>query len=145
MAFRFSLATVMRMREIAEQREERLLGQILARINLNRQTLSELGARREELLRAREALLKLTTSAAELLVFQGQLQAVEELQLEGAQQLGKLTVLRDQQMKVYERAHRDRELLAGLRQDQFEHFTRRQNLQEQRMMDDNFSSRRPLD
>lgn len=142
MAFRFSLATLLRLREIAEQREERLLGQIQNQIAQNRQTLIELEAQRQGVIRQRELALQQQTSGAEIEGFYGRLRALEDLEKSGREQLAKLEALRLQQMKAYETAHRNRDLLSGMRADKLELFRREQMRQEQNLMDDNFSSRR---
>ena len=142
MAFKFSLATLLRLKEIAEDREERLLGQIMNQIAQSKQTLIELGNRRVGLIRRREIALEQKTSAAELNVFHGQIRAIEDLEVSGHDQLVKLEALRLKQMKLYEAAHQNRELLSGMRDDQAEAHQRERTRQEQNVMDDNFSSRR---
>lgn len=144
MAFKFSLATVMRLREIAEEREERLLQQIMQQIVQARQTLVDLATRRESLLRQREDMLMQKTSAAELLLLQGQLRSVDDLQESGKKQVADLESLRLKQMQVYEEAHRGRELLAGMREKSLMQFRRTQLRQEQDLMDDIFAARRGL-
>lgn len=144
MGFRFALATLLRLREIAELREERLLGQILNQIAQSRQTLAELEAQRQSLIAQRELALRQTTSAFDITGFYGRMRGIEDQELAGREHLAKLMTLREQQMKIYETAHRNRELLSGLRSDQLEAFQREQIRQEQNAMDDNFSSRRRL-
>lgn len=142
MAFRFSLATLLRLREIAEQREERLLGQILAQMAQTRQTLNDLAAQRKSLIAQQEIALRQPTSAFDIHGFYGQMRAIDEMELTGREHLAKLATLREQQMKIYEKAHRDHELLCGIKSDKLEAFQREQTRQEQNAMDDNFSSRR---
>lgn len=144
MAFQFPLASVLRIREIAHQREERLLAQILNQMSTQRQTLAGLAARREALIRQREIALDRRVPAAEIVLFQEQLKILEGLQLQGYDQLAKLASLRDHQMKAYEETRRSWKLLSEMRETQREQFTRRQVVLEQRVMDDIFSSRRPL-
>jgi flagellar export protein FliJ len=142
MGFRFPLATALRLREIAEQREERLLGQILNQIAQNRQTLADLERQRRDLIAQRELALQQLTSAFDIQGSYGRIREIEEQERMGREQLAKLAALREQQMKVYETAHRNRELLSGMRCDQLEAFQRERTRQEQNAMDDNFSSRR---
>jgi flagellar export protein FliJ len=144
MAFKFTLSTVLRLREIAEEREERLLGQILSQISQNRQTLSELQAKYALLIQRRESELSRQMSAAELQIFYGQMRTVEDLLVKSKEQLVKLEIHRQQQMKVYENAHRNKELLTSMREDQQSIFRREQTRQEQKRMDDNFSARRTI-
>jgi len=142
MAFRFSLATLLRLREIAEQREERLLGQIQNHVVKSRQTLIELEAQRRMLITQRELAVQQLSSAAEMVSFYDRVRMIEELERSGREQLTKVEALRDQQMKVYEDAHRKRDLISGMREDHLEEYRREQARQEQNAMDDNFSSRR---
>ena len=142
MAFRFTLATVLRLREIAEEREERLLGKILQQIRLLQDNLASIEVRREEIKQEREADLRARTSAAQLQSFYGHLAALELAKQQGQEHLTKLEALRAQQMKLYATAHRNRELLADMRETQREQFLAARALQEQKTMDDNFVSRR---
>ena len=141
MGFRFSLATVLRVREIAEEREERLLTQILGQIAKTQQELQELQAQVELLLRRSERELASSISAAQLHITYGQMRALELMQKDLAEQLVKLEGLRDQQMKVYAAARRNREVLSELREAQLEKFQYELSRQEQALMDDNFSAR----
>jgi flagellar FliJ protein len=141
MAFRFSLATVLRVREIAEEREERLLTQILGQIAKTRQELNDLKAQVDMLLRRSETELTTSISAAQLHITYGQMRALELMQKDVAEQLAKLETLRDQQMKIYAAARQNREVLSALREDQIERYRYLLSRQEQALMDDNFSAR----
>lgn len=144
MGFRFPLATLLRLREIAEQREERLLGQILNQIAQANQTLADLASQRLILIARKERALQETTSAFDIMGFYGSMAEVDRLELTGKEHLTKLITLREQQMKIYEAAHRNRELISGMKGDQLDAYRREQTRQEQNAMDDNFSSRRTL-
>jgi flagellar export protein FliJ len=144
MAFRFSLATVLRLREIAEEREERLLGQILQQIAQAVQMISDLETQRTNLIRQRETDLQSQMSAAELHISYAQLRALEDKQKQAREHLTKLETLRMQQLKVYEAAHQNRELLTGMREEQLDAHRLEQTKLEQSVMDDNFISRRRL-
>ena len=142
MAFRFSLETVLRMRKIAEDREERLLSQILQQIAQCRQSLGELASRRANLVSERERALEAKISAAELIFLNAQTCVVESLQASGHQHLSDLDKLCAQQRKVYEAAHGKQRLLAIMREEQLDHFRAEQARAEQRQMDDRFSAAR---
>lgn len=141
MAFQFSLATVLRVREIAEEKEERLLTQILSQIAATRQELNDLKASVDMLLRRSERELATWISAAQLHITYGQMRALEVMQKDVAEQLLKLEALRDQQMKIYGAARRHREVLSQLREDQLEQYRYQLSRQEQALMDDNFAAR----
>jgi flagellar FliJ protein len=142
MAFKFSLATLLKLKEIAEQREERLLGQIQSQIVQSRQSLADLAVKLEELFRVREEALRQSTSAVDLLHSYEQVRNVERLEENGREQLAKLITLRDQQMKIYQGAHVKTEVLSEMRSGQKETFYKELTKREQGVMDDNFSSRR---
>lgn len=144
MAFQFPLATLLRLREIAEQREERLLGQIQSQIAQHQQTLLDLAAQRRSCIAHREQMFQQGTPSAEIVGFYDRIRKIEELEQKGREQLAKLEGLRIQQMKAYEAAHGKKELLAGLREEQLEAYRSTQTRREQSVMDDNFSSRRHL-
>jgi flagellar export protein FliJ len=141
MAFQFSLATVLRVREIAEEKEERLLTQILGQIAKTRQDLNDLKAQVDMLLRRSASELTSSISAAQLHITYGQMRALELMQKDVAEQLAKLETLRDQQMKNFAAARRKREVLSQLREDQLERFQYERSRQEQALMDDNFAAR----
>lgn len=140
MAFQFSLETVLRVRKIAEDREERLLTQILQQMTECRQNLADLALRRANLLLERERLLEAKISAAELIFLHAQTRVVEGLEESGKQHLAGLEKLRTQQMRVYETAYGKRKLLATMREQQLDSFRAEQARAEQKEMDDRFAS-----
>ncbi len=140
MAFHFSLETVLRVRKIAEDREERLLSQILRQMAECRQSLADLASRRANLLLERERALEAKTSAAELIFIQAQTRVVEGLQESGQQHLAGLEKLRAQQMRAYETAYGHRKLLANMREEQLDGFRAEQARAEQKEMDDRFAA-----
>ena len=142
MGFRFPLATALRVREIAEQREERLLGQILNQMAQSRQTLADLEAQRRDIIAQRELALQQTMSAFDIVGSYRQMREIDDMERAAQEQLSKLAALREKQMKLYETAHRSRELLSSMRHEQLDRFQLERNRQEQNAMDDNFSSRR---
>ncbi len=140
MAFQFSLETVLRVRQIAEDREERLLSQILQQMTECRQSLADLASRRAALVLERERALEVRISAAELIFLHAQTRVVEGLQVSGEQHLSDLEKLRAQQMSVYETAYGNRKLLATMREEQQHHFRAEQARAEQKEMDDRFAA-----
>jgi flagellar export protein FliJ len=142
MAFRFTLATVLRLREIAEEKEERLLGKITQQIVVIRTNLADIEVRREQVVQERESDLHRNIQAAALQSFYGQLQALDFARQQAEEQLKKFESLRAQQMNVYSLAHRNRQVLADMRIEQREAFDTKRTQEEQKVMDDNFVSRR---
>jgi hypothetical protein len=129
-------------REIAEQREERLLTQILTQIQKTRLNLADLKREVDVLLKMREQELQRQTPAAQLQVTYAQMRALEIMQKDVAEQLQKLEALRLQQMKIYDAARMAREVIAEVRNKQEAVYSYEQARQEQKRLDDNFSSRR---
>jgi flagellar export protein FliJ len=142
MAFRFSLQTVLRLRQIAEQREERVMEDILRKMAQQRQHLSDLAKLKHSLVAQCEIMLRRKTSAAAMTLLQGQIQTLKDSEIEEGHQLDRLEGERQVQLKVYEAAHRDLELLSRIREQQVDHFKRLETRKEQMQMDDVFSSRR---
>ena len=140
MAFQFSLETVLRVRKIAEDREERLLTQILQQVAECRQSLVDLASRRTALLLERERVLEAKTSAAELIFLHARTRVVEDLEESGRQQLAGLEKLRAQQMRVYETAYGNRKLLATMREEQLDSYRAELAKAEQKEMDDRFAA-----
>ena len=142
MAFKFSLATVLRLREIAEDREERLLMQIRHQMAQSHQELAALDARCITVIAQRESELTSQIPATELQDSYLQIAVLEERKKVVREHLTKLEMLRVQQMKVYETAHRDLEVIEQIREEKLELFQREQVRREQHDMDDNFAARR---
>ena len=144
MGFRFPLATLLRLREISEEREERELGKILREMAQVEQSVIDMQAQRDNLILLRERRLRSTLTSAEIQATYQEIALLETRQTETREQLSKLEVLRQHQLTRYEAAHRDREVISGLREDKLDLYRREQTRQEQNRMDDNFSSRRSL-
>jgi flagellar export protein FliJ len=142
MAFKFSLATVLRLREIADEREERLLMQIRQQMAQSHQELVDLDARCEAVVAHRESQLAAQIPATELQDSYMQLSVLEERRKTVREHLTKLEALRVQQMKVYETAHRNREVIEQIREEKLDLFQREQVRRDQHLMDDNFSARK---
>jgi flagellar FliJ protein len=144
MPFKFPLATVLRLREIAEQREERLLGQIHSQLAQSRLALADLEARRRQLVAQRETSLQRSTSAVEITGFYAGLHLIDEHTASCKAQLVKLEAMRDQQTRIYMSAHADKETLSEMRKQLHQQYDRELVRKEQSELDDNFSSRRSL-
>jgi flagellar FliJ protein len=141
-SFRFSLAAVLRLREINEQREERLLSQILAQVAKTRENLLLVQGQIVEAASNREIALAACVSAAELQAAYGLSAMLEEHRLFTEEQLLKFEGLRDKQIKTYQSAHQGRELLSGMRQEQRESYEIDRGREQQKALDDMFIARR---
>lgn len=144
MAFRFSLETVLRLRQIVEEREERAMEEILRAMAQQRQELISLEKARERVFQQCDTLLKSKTFAAELRLLQEQIGALKDRELTGKERLARLEEQRQTQIKIYETACINRQLLSRIREQQVDQFRRVQARKEQMQMDDHFSCRRKL-
>jgi flagellar export protein FliJ len=142
MAFQFSLAAVLRLRESVEKREERALQSIQLEVARILQAIEQLGVAIGGAHRDRETALQQTISGGHLHSLLWEEQAAEQ-QLQSM--LGQLQVLeeaRDKQMKVYQSAHREREMLTDMRKKQKDIYEREWLREEQKRLDDIFMARR---
>ena len=142
MAFLFPLATVLRVRESIEKREERSLQKIqleMARVARQIEELNEAMAKAQE---AREQALKRTMPGGELHSMLWQVQAAAEVKKALLVTLQGLEELRLQQIKVYQAAHRDHETMINMFKAQRDAYEVDQARAQQKYLDDIFMSRR---
>jgi len=142
MAFQFSLAVVLRLRESVEKREERALQSIQLDVSRTQQAIEELSVAIGGARRARETALQQAISGGHLHSLLGEEQVAEH----GLRVLlGKLQLLeqeRERQMKVYHAAHQEREMLSGMMEKQKDIYEREWLREEQKRLDDIFMARR---
>jgi flagellar export protein FliJ len=142
MAFRFSLATVLRVRESIERREERELKKIQMEMARVSNQMEELNARIARAQGERNEALQQPMPASHLQAMLSQTQSTiasrDALQVA----LRGLEEQRKQQLKVYQAAHRDHETLIDMRNQQRTAYLREQTLLEQKYLDDLFVARR---
>jgi flagellar FliJ protein len=144
MVFRFPLATVLRVRESIEQREERALQRIqleMARVVRQIEELDEAMANAHV---AREGALRRTMLGGELQSMLWQVQAATEVKKALLVTLQGLEELRLQQMKVYQAAHQNHETMVNLFNEQRDAYEMEQARGEQKYLDDIFMARRHL-
>jgi flagellar export protein FliJ len=142
MAFRFPLATVLRVRESIEQREERALQKIqleMARVAHQIEELNEAMAKAHA---AREQALRKAMPGGELQSMLWQVQAAGETKKALLVTLQELEKLRLQQMKVYQAAHRDHETMINMFNEQRDVYEVDQARSQQKYLDDIFMARR---
>jgi flagellar export protein FliJ len=142
MAFRFPLATVLQLRESIEEREERALQKIQAEIVLVENQIEALTARIANAHRERERALLQPMPAAHLHAMLGDAHAAAEKRKALLDALRILDQQRDQQMQVYQAAHRDRETLTNMSDEQRELYEQEQARTQQKNLDDIFIARR---
>jgi flagellar export protein FliJ len=142
MAFRFALATVLRVRESIEQREERALQKIqleMARVAHQIEELNEAMVKAHE---AREQALRKAMPGGELQSMLWQVQAAGEAKKALLATLQEMEKLRLQQMKVYQAAHRDHETMINMFNEQRDAYEVEQARSQQKYLDDIFMARR---
>jgi flagellar FliJ protein len=142
MAFRFSLAVVLRLRESLEKREERALQAIQVDVSRTLQAIEDLSVAIGGAQQEREMALRQAISGGQLHSLLGEEQAAEQ----GLRSLlGKLQALeqaRELQKKVYGAARRDREMLSEMREKQKDIYELVWLREEQKRLDDIFTARR---
>jgi len=142
MPFQFPLAAVLLVRENAEKREERALKKIqLEKANASRQ-LEELNAEIVNAQQAREEAMQQLIPAFQLHDYLRRSQAVEEMKRTLLHRLHFLGLESERQMKVYQAAHRDREALTHMLEEQREAYEQEQARNQQKQLDDLFMARR---
>ncbi len=143
MSFRFPLAAVLRVRELAAEAEERTLARILAELEALRQALAGTEKELREAAEARETAF--ATAALPAMHLHSSYAATDALrgrQSSLAQQIAALELLRAQQVARYEEAYRRREVLATLRDRERENWLATQGKREQKAADEAFLNKR---
>jgi flagellar FliJ protein len=142
MGFNFSLATVLRVRGILEEQEERMLQKILFEITQTR----------EELARTEAAIAGSDASRRENVFkpligrhvheFYGEVKELKQNKKDLEEKIEKLDQLRAKQVKIYEQARRNREMLTDMREEKRSAYESDIARLEQKTLDDVFISRR---
>jgi len=142
MPFRFSLATVLKIRESLEKREERVLQTIQLEMARVVHQIEELNAAIARSHKAREQAMEKPVPAIHLQLLLSQAKAAEETRALLFQNLRTLEQKRDQQIKVYQQAHQDRETLTDMSNKQRDLYDQDKARAEQKSLDDIFMARR---
>jgi flagellar export protein FliJ len=141
MGFRFSLATVLRVREIIERREERALQKIQAEIAQVARQVAEIGAAIAAAQQAREQALRQAMPAGQLHTMLWEVGTALQKQQALQQQLAALEQQKEQQLKIYQNAHRDREMLTDMCDRHRDEYQAEQTRAQQKQLDDIFAAR----
>jgi flagellar export protein FliJ len=142
MAFQFSLAVVLRLRVSLEKREERALQSIQSDLSRTLQAIEEMSVAIGGAQQERETALRQAISGGRLHSLLREEQAAERglRALLGEMQL--LEQRREVQLKVYQAAHRDREMFSDMMEKQKGIYEREWLREEQKRLDDIFMARR---
>jgi flagellar export protein FliJ len=141
MAFQFSLAAVLLVRQNAKKREEQALQKIQLEIARIVNQLEELNAEIAKTHDARERAMQQPIPAAHLHSFLQRVQAIVEAKKMHLQRLQVLELERERQLKVYQAAHRDLETIVEMFNEQREAHDQEQDRTEQKSLDDIFVAR----
>jgi flagellar FliJ protein len=117
MAFQFSLATVLRVRGIIEEQEERMLQKILSEIVRSNEALAltDAAIAKSDASRCADAFKPLL--GHHLHASYGEVKELKENRKNIEEQINKLEQLRDRQIKIYEKARQNREMLSDMREE----------------------------
>jgi flagellar export protein FliJ len=142
MSFNFSLATVLRVRGILEEREERLLQKILFEISQSLDSLTKIDSEMARSDVSRNEDIFKPFLGHNLHASYGEVKALKQQRKDIEGQIIKLKELRDKQLVVYEGARRSREMLTDMHDEQRSVFDSDTSRREQKTLDDNYIARR---
>jgi flagellar export protein FliJ len=142
MAFHFSLATVLRVRVIIEEREEGILQKILFNISKVFDDLERIDARIVDADGSRHAEVMKPCIGLEVHAYYGEVKELKQRRKDLEDKIQKLEEARDRQLSIYEAARRNREMLTDMREKKRTAYDAEANKREQKALDDNYISRR---
>ena len=142
MGFQFSLATVLRVRKIHEEREERMLQQILFQIAQTRQaiTLADVAISRANDLRVCDTDKSLI--GRDIHDSYGKIDQLKQDHHQLVERLEKLKQLKEMQVKIYDAARQSREMLTDMHEKKRSLYDSDVSRREQSVLDDNYIARR---
>jgi flagellar export protein FliJ len=142
MAFKFSLANVLRLRGIIEEREEGTLQKILFDISSICDEIERTDTLLAESNASRHADVFKSCIALQVHASYGHVKELKQRRQDLAGQIQKLELARDGQRIVYQAARRDREMLTDMLEKKRSAHDAGVNLREQKALDDNYNARR---
>jgi flagellar FliJ protein len=142
MSFQFPLATVLRVRGVVEEKEERMLQQINAEITQAREVLDHIAVEIKELDASRNTEVFKTRVGHNIHASYGRMNELKQNRKMFEEQLVKLEELRDRQIAIYEAARRNREVLTNMHDEKRTAYESGLARNEQKTIDDNYIARR---
>jgi flagellar export protein FliJ len=142
MAFDFSLSTLLRVRGIIEEREERLLQKILYEVSEAVRALSRMDIEIADANASRLSDRFRHSTGRQVHMSYADAKELVSNKVRLAEDLAKLEVLRDAQIRAYEVARQNREMLTDMREDKLVAYECDVARREQKTIDDNFIARR---
>jgi flagellar export protein FliJ len=141
MAFRFSLAAVMLVRENAKKRAEQDLHSTQLEIARITRQIETLNLNLADTHAARERAMQQLIPAGELHSFEDRVKAIAETKKKLIDQLQSLELERERKMKIYHAAHRDLETIIEILNEQRAAHDQEKGRNEQKQLDDIFATR----
>jgi flagellar export protein FliJ len=142
MAYKFPLATVLRVRGIIEEREEGILQKILFDISKVFDTLERTDTRLSESETSRYNEILKPSSGLQMQASYGEVKALKQIRKDLEAQIKKLEQVRDEQLLIYQAARRNREMLTDMLEKHRNTYSSDLNKREQKTLDDNYIARR---
>jgi flagellar export protein FliJ len=142
MSFQFPLATVLRVRGVVEEKEERMLQQINAEITQTREVLEHIAVEIKELDALRGTEVFKSRVGLNIHASYGRMNELKQNRKMFEEQLVKLEELRDRQIAIYEAARRNREVLTNMHDEKRTAYESGLARNEQKTIDDNHIARR---
>jgi flagellar FliJ protein len=142
MAFQFSLATVLRVRKIIEEREEGRLQRILFDISTIFDQIERNDADLTESDASRHTDVSQPCIGLQVHDSYGKVRQLKERRKDLERQIEELERARDEQLTVYDAARRDREMLTDMREKKRTAYDADMSKREQSTLDDNYIARR---
>jgi flagellar export protein FliJ len=139
--FRFSLSSVLRIRESVERQEELWLQQAEGEVTRVQREIDELGSQLARAAEQRKEALKKAVPAYRLHAIEARITAASEQRDCLLNTLQAVRDQRDARMKVYQLAHRNRQTMDDLRGQEQTAWIQKQNKTEQKRLDDIFAAR----
>jgi flagellar export protein FliJ len=141
MAFHFSLAAVLKLRESIEQQEYLNLEKIHQEIAHAQAEIAKSELRQGELQQDRDTQLPGSMPSIHLQSIFEQIFALEQRKDALKAALAELAIKKDQQLKIYNQARQKREVLESMRERQYTLYQREETKRQQALMDDLFLAR----
>ncbi|HTA80034.1 MAG TPA: flagellar FliJ family protein [Terracidiphilus sp.] len=141
MAFRFTLAQVLRVRESIERREELALQRAELEVSRARRRIEELTDNLARAVKARDEAILQPIQAFELQCMNAEMSAIAAEREAVIATLQKLMQQRDAQRKVYQSAHTGRQMLTDMSTQQRAEYDQEQARAQQKRLDDVFAAR----
>jgi flagellar export protein FliJ len=140
MAFEFALSPVLWLREVVEEREERLLLRIVKEIAALDELIDGVDAELAAANATRRADLARPSNGAHLRAWYAHIEDLRHRRGDYEQKIKQLEELRDKQMQVYQTARRDRQMLDEMRYQERAAYENLAARHEQSTVDDSFGA-----